>query len=232
MDVSEKASSARVAPRSVIRAAATSRMIVRHVRGVRADGAGAGHVAHGAVAHDHALDGLVRAVGQERAGGEPHAVAAEHVALVGEVDGRHLQVLALDVLPDVHLRPVGDGEDAHVLAAPDPAVVEVPQLRPLVTWAPTARTRRAARRRAPWRVPSPRRAGRRRRRCRTGAPGSRPAGSWSGAGCATGCRAPPGRGPCRSTPGRRPRSGARPAPRRAGRGTRAPPGSCGRCRCA
>ena len=75
---------------------------------------------------------------QEGARGQPHAVAAEDVALVGEVDGGHLDALALDVLPDVHLGPVGDGEDAHVLAAADAAVVERPQLRPLRARLPLA----------------------------------------------------------------------------------------------
>ena len=44
----------------------------------------------------------------------------------------------LDVLPDVHLGPVGDGEHAHVLPAPQPAVVQAPELRPLGTRLPLA----------------------------------------------------------------------------------------------
>ncbi len=42
----------------------------------------------------------------------------------------------MDVLPDVQLGPVGEGEDADRLAAVDPAVVEVPELRPLVLRVP------------------------------------------------------------------------------------------------
>src|SRR5690606_39450448 len=45
-----------------------------------------------------------------RALGEPHAVAAEHLALVREVDRRQLDALALDVAPHVELGPVGDRE--------------------------------------------------------------------------------------------------------------------------
>ena len=57
---------------------------------------------------------------------------------MGEVDRRDLELLALDVLPDVHLGPVGDREDAHVLALADAAVVEAPQLGPLRLGLPLA----------------------------------------------------------------------------------------------
>ena len=138
MAVSLKASSARVAPRSGDPGGRDLGDDGLDAGRVGAHRAGAGHVADRAVAHDHALDRLVRPVRQEGARGQPHAVAAEDVTLVGEVDGRHLHVLAGDVLPDVHLRPVGDGEDAHVLAAAEAAVVERPQLRSLRARLPLA----------------------------------------------------------------------------------------------
>ena len=67
-----------------------------------------------------------------------HPVAGEHVALVREVDRRQLELLARDVLPHVELGPVGDREHAHVLAAADAPVVEVPQLGPLAARVPLA----------------------------------------------------------------------------------------------
>ena len=57
---------------------------------------------------------------------------------MGEVDRGHLELLAVDVLPDVELGPVGEREHAHVLALADPAVVEVPQLGALVLGVPLA----------------------------------------------------------------------------------------------
>src|SRR3982750_1447867 len=56
----------------------------------------------------------------------------------GEGDRGGLELLLADGLPDVELGPVGDREDAHVLALPDPPVVEVPQLRALVARLPLA----------------------------------------------------------------------------------------------
>src|SRR5699024_8823127 len=53
---------------------------------LRVDGAGAGHIADGAVAHGPSDHGLVLARGGELAGGPPHAVAVEHLAFVGEVE--------------------------------------------------------------------------------------------------------------------------------------------------
>src|SRR4051812_25725336 len=104
----------------------------------RGDRAGAAHVAHGPVADArrerllavHELD-----VGRERV---QHPVAAEDLALVREVDRRHLEALLLDVLPHVELGPVAEREDADVLAAPDAPVVEVPQLGPLPARVPLA----------------------------------------------------------------------------------------------
>src|SRR4051812_24665473 len=102
------------------------------------DAAGARHVADRAEANGgrerilalHPLD----VVG----GGVEHAVTPEHVALVREVDDRQLELLALDVLPDVELRPVRDREHADVLTLADARVVDVPQLGPLRAGVPLA----------------------------------------------------------------------------------------------
>ena len=74
---------------------------------------------------------------------------------------------SLDVLPDVELGPVRQREHADVLALAVPAVVEVPQLGPLVLRVPLAELVAEASTRAPWPAPSPRRGGRRRTRRRS-----------------------------------------------------------------
>ncbi len=131
-------SSARVSPRSVTRVAAISPTTSSSVAGGRAHRARARHVADGAVADRHALRRL--AVEQLDVLGDrvEHPVAGEHLALVGEVDRGQLEPLRRDVLPDVELGPVGDREHAHVLAAADAAVVEVPELRALAARVPLA----------------------------------------------------------------------------------------------
>ena len=98
---------------------------------------------------------------------EQHPVALEHLALVGEVDRRHLELLGLDVAPDVELGPVGDRERAHALAAPHDRVEQVPDLRPLVARLPLAELVAEATARAPWPARAPRRAARRRTPRRT-----------------------------------------------------------------
>ena len=55
-----------------------------------------------------------------------------------EVDRGDLELLRVDVLPHVELRPVGDREHAYVLSLVDAPVVEIPQLRPLVLRVPLA----------------------------------------------------------------------------------------------
>ena len=59
-------------------------------------------------------------------------------ATVGEVDRGELELLLLDVLPDVELGPVREREDPEVLARPVPGVVEVPQLGSLRARVPLA----------------------------------------------------------------------------------------------
>src|SRR5690606_5764824 len=102
------------------------------------DGAGAGHVAHGAVAHHRLEQRLVLAALDHVGVGQEHAVAFEDLARVGEVDRRDLDALTPDVVPHVELGPVGQREDPDVLALADPRVVEVPQLGALVLRVPLA----------------------------------------------------------------------------------------------
>src|SRR5438874_5741118 len=104
----------------------------------RFDRARAAHVADGAVA-DARAEGLL-SIHQlhERADRVEHAVASEDLALVGEVDRRHLELLRGDVLPHVELGPVGDGKHPRMLAPADAPVVEVPDLRPLALGLPLA----------------------------------------------------------------------------------------------
>ncbi|GGO98414.1 hypothetical protein GCM10011612_13260 [Actinomyces gaoshouyii] len=104
--------------------------------GAREHGAGAGHVPDGAVAHGAPLGLLTRAGPGHRGDGEPHAVAAEDLALVGVVQARQGDVLALDVAPHVQLGPVGQGEDPHVLARGVPGVEQRPQLGALIARIP------------------------------------------------------------------------------------------------
>ena len=68
--------------------------------------------------------------------GEQRAAAVEHLALVGEVEVWDVDVLQRDVLPDVHLRPVGEREHPERLADVLVAVVEVPELGALVLRVP------------------------------------------------------------------------------------------------
>src|SRR5206468_4440977 len=104
----------------------------------RLDRAGDRDVADGAVANGEGGDLLALARLGPLADGEPHVVAAEDVALVGEVDRRQLDVLLREVLPDVELGPVGQREDADVLALVMAPVVKTPQLRALVLGVPLA----------------------------------------------------------------------------------------------
>src|SRR5690606_40814195 len=74
-----------------------------------------------------------------RAQGEPvvvdhdeRAITLHHGALRREVEGHDLDVLQVDVEPDVELGPVRQGERADALTLREAPVVEVPELRALV----------------------------------------------------------------------------------------------------
>jgi hypothetical protein len=57
---------------------------------------------------------------------------ADTAALVAEVDAGNFQILTLDIFPNIHFRPVGEGEDAHILAWIETAIVEIPDFGTLV----------------------------------------------------------------------------------------------------
>src|SRR5262252_7471333 len=62
---------------------------------------------------------------------QQHTVAIDHAPRMREINAGEIDVLAGDVLPDVQLGPVGKRKDADMLAGPDPAVQQPPQLGPL-----------------------------------------------------------------------------------------------------
>src|SRR5580698_5954201 len=78
----------------------------------------AGGVADGAEAYRFLADFLVGLRAHPLADGQQHAVALDHFPLVRVVDGRQLDVLAPDVLPDVEFGPIRKGEGAQVLTRP------------------------------------------------------------------------------------------------------------------
>src|SRR6185369_5306313 len=62
--------------------------------------------------------------------------AHEDLTLPGEIERHHGNVLALDVVPNVELGPVGEGKDPHGLAVLDAAVEEVPHFGALCAGIP------------------------------------------------------------------------------------------------
>ena len=112
-------------------------MISGSVVGVALDGAGERVAAERAEAdalHLRLLAGLQRhAVVVDH---DQRAVALDDGPVGGEVERDDRDVLEVDVLPDVELGPVREREDADALALVDLAVVEVPQLGPLVLRVP------------------------------------------------------------------------------------------------
>ena len=209
-------------------------MIARRSSALDSTAAVQRHVADGAEAHESSrtTSSPSSAARGSRLIGHEHAVAAEHGAAVREVDGGELDRSVLDVLPDVELGPVRQREHPDVLARACGDRCRGSTARAAGSSGPTGRTRRGTRRSAPWRGPSPRRAGRRRTPRRTRAARSRRAASWSADGCATRpARVLDHAAGCRSTPAPTRRRARMPSSLdRAGRGSRAPRGSCGRCR--
>jgi hypothetical protein len=106
--------------------------------GVGADGSGAGAAAEGAEAGFDHLGLLATARDEGLFRGQEGIAAEVHGALFGEVEIDDGDVFFVDVLPDVHLGPVGEGEDADGLAGVDAAVVEVPKFGALVLGVPLA----------------------------------------------------------------------------------------------
>ena len=138
MDASDVWSSMRVAPRSVTVVVAVSAMISSTV------------AASDATGHVQVMSPTVRKRtrrvttsspargGVSSVTGTSSALAQDHFAVVRVVDVRDGEALARDVLPDVELGPVGNREDAQVLAGRQARVVEAPELRALVARVPLA----------------------------------------------------------------------------------------------
>src|SRR6267378_5105843 len=101
-------------------------------------GAGAADVAYGAEAHRQFFHCLAATRRSDLRHRNEQTVAAHYRTAMRVIDRRDGELFALDILPDVELGPVADGEDAHVLALRHAGVVEIPQLRPLVLRVPLA----------------------------------------------------------------------------------------------
>jgi hypothetical protein len=84
------------------------------------------------------FDGFARQGLVVGADGQDDALSAHNLAFVGEIQGWQGDLLALDVLPDIELGPVADGEGADMLAGAMQAVVEIPELGALVFGVPLA----------------------------------------------------------------------------------------------
>ena len=188
----------------------------------RLDGRRAGGVADRAEAHEWPRTAPRRRASRDVAvDGHQHPVAAEHLAVVGEVQRRQLDLALGDEAPDVELGPVRQREHAQVLAAVVAGVVDPPQLGPLVLRVPLAEL--VAVRHDALLGPGP-------LLVAAGAAehgveavlgdgveqrdGLQRVAACRGAWC------PRGRDRCRSSPARRPRRARRRSRRRPGRGTR------------
>ena len=68
--------------------------------------------------------------------GKQRIAAHVHRALFGKVEIDNRNIFLVDVLPYVHLRPVGERKDANAFAGMNPRVVKVPQFRALVLRVP------------------------------------------------------------------------------------------------
>src|SRR5699024_5305581 len=64
--------------------------------------------------------------------------AVEQLALMRVVNLRQTQLTRADVFPDIRFGPVGNWEDADILARHLAAVVQIPQLWALTAWVPAA----------------------------------------------------------------------------------------------
>src|SRR5262249_2249222 len=92
----------------------------------------ASHVSDGTTAHNSLFDPVIRSCDHAIGHREQGAVLFfQYLAFMREIKRWQLDALALDVLPDVKLRPIAQRKDAHLFAGLDPPVVEVPELRTL-----------------------------------------------------------------------------------------------------
>src|SRR5690606_39864940 len=67
---------------------------------------------------------------------DQRAIAVDHRALGSKIQRHDRNAFQIDVLPDIQLGPVGQGEYADALALVHLAVVDVPQFRALVLRVP------------------------------------------------------------------------------------------------
>ena len=111
-------------------------------RGRRANGPGAGDAAEAAESTEDLLDLLARrrpvalAPAEDVVEDDDLSVADHGLARLREVERIDGDLLEVDVLPHVELRPVRQREDTDRLAGIDPRIVEVPQLGALVLRVP------------------------------------------------------------------------------------------------
>ena len=72
---------------------------------------------------------------------EPHPIIIHHDPLSVALDNRTLRcvierdnrdLLQADILPDIRLGPIREGEDAHTLFGIHTCVVDIPEFRPLI----------------------------------------------------------------------------------------------------
>src|SRR6266513_4088649 len=108
------------------------------VESVGFDRAGAADVADRAEAHRDLLHRFPVPWRRERRHRHEQTAAAHDPTAMRVIDRGHVQVLALDILPDNELGPVADREHAHVLARMHARVVQAPELWTLVTRVPLA----------------------------------------------------------------------------------------------
>ncbi len=158
--VSEKRSSARVAPRSEMREAETSRMI-------SSTESASDRTAPVQVASPTVRKRTVSLRTCSPSSGVTHSLNASSMPsrsmtsrYMRVVDGGQLDPLAPDVLPDVELRPVRQWEGAQMLARAARCPGRAARARGAAAWGPTGRTSRGRRGRAPSPLPCPRRGAR------------------------------------------------------------------------
>ena len=106
--------------------------------GIGADGAGAGAAAQRAQPRLDHLRLLAEPRHKRLLDGQQRIAAHVHGPLLGKVEIDHRNLFLVDVLPHVHLRPVGERKDANAFAGMNARVVEVPQLGALVLRIPLA----------------------------------------------------------------------------------------------
>ena len=106
---------------------------LRQGGGIGVDGTGQRVATQGAEAHQLLLHFVFRAYGHALViHHDLDAIALHHWAMGGKVERHYVDVLEIDVLPDVQLGPVGEREHPDALPLVDLAVVDAPQLRALV----------------------------------------------------------------------------------------------------